>query len=374
MKRFEEATGQGVTKENFLAVYTPAHLAAFTEANIKSAFAKTGVYPIDRNAISPTALKASIESSCMGDGLPLPQSSPVKAVAGLIKAQGQLSRTTNTGEAAIQMLDNIPVDPILLTETRAAVHSLSKTSAGFLVSQSPIKLSMAVPLHIPKFPQPLPVPEKLLSLVPDNRFEEELQDTLEQYVKREIVFFSALTAMQASLILQNLYCERLRGQLNAKEKKGNTKKASGKLVGDGLPRCLTDPQFMERVAAFVQRQLAEEAEKERMRTEKDTYAIAIQEWNQTEDARKSSRVLRTAEWKVKVKEWEAERDDAKREHRRTRWTKPVLGKFPKAAVKPKAPKRVQVDQDAAPVEQDEEIDIDEGANESTSSISSTDDL
>ncbi|KLO14685.1 DDE-domain-containing protein, partial [Schizopora paradoxa] len=78
MKKFEERTGQAVKKENFLTVYTPAHIAAFTEANIKAAFEKTGVCPLNRDAISPEALKISIESSCLGDGLPLPQPSPVK--------------------------------------------------------------------------------------------------------------------------------------------------------------------------------------------------------------------------------------------------------------------------------------------------------
>ncbi|KLO14846.1 hypothetical protein SCHPADRAFT_811807, partial [Schizopora paradoxa] len=102
----------------------------------------------------------------------------------------------------------------------------------------------------------------LLSLVPENKFEEELQDLLEQYVKREAVLYSALTIMQVSLTLQNLYCERLRGQLHAKEAKGNGKKSSGKLIGDGLPRCLTADEFIARVEAFVQRQLAEEAEKD----------------------------------------------------------------------------------------------------------------
>ncbi|KLO14845.1 DDE-domain-containing protein, partial [Schizopora paradoxa] len=71
LKKFEESTGQCVQKDNFLTVYTPAHLEAFTEANIKAAFSKTGVYPFNRNAISSTQLKPSVETSCTGDGLPL---------------------------------------------------------------------------------------------------------------------------------------------------------------------------------------------------------------------------------------------------------------------------------------------------------------
>ncbi|KLO18118.1 hypothetical protein SCHPADRAFT_789457, partial [Schizopora paradoxa] len=213
---------------------------------------------------------------------------------------------------------------------------LAKTSAGYLVSSSPVKSSSAVPHpHVPKIPLPLSVPEKLLSLVPDNKFEEELQDLLEKYVKREVVLFSALTSMQVTLTLQHLYCERLRGQLHAKESKGSNKKSSGKLIGDGLPRCLTSDEFIARVEAFVQRQLAEEASKERMRTEREAYSIAMERWVDAEEARKAAKAARMEEWREEVKEWMKERDVAKKEKRRARWTKPVLGRFPKALPKPK---------------------------------------
>ncbi|KLO14686.1 hypothetical protein SCHPADRAFT_813887, partial [Schizopora paradoxa] len=171
------------------------------------------------------------------------------------------------------------------------------------------------------------------------------QNVLEEYVKREAVLFSALTSIQASCVLQSLYCERLRSQLNAKEKKATEKKGSGKLVGDGLPRLLTADDFVERVRAFVDRQLAEAAEKERMRTKKDAYAIALQQWNEGEELRKAQIATRRADWGKEVARWEAENVLAKQEHRRPRWKKPVLGKLPKAAAKPKAPRRRDVVQD-----------------------------
>ncbi|KLO04438.1 hypothetical protein SCHPADRAFT_917911 [Schizopora paradoxa] len=59
---FESQTGQVVCKENFLSVYAPAHIAAFTPTNIKAAFAKTGIHPFNREAIDLTAMKPSIES------------------------------------------------------------------------------------------------------------------------------------------------------------------------------------------------------------------------------------------------------------------------------------------------------------------------
>lgn len=186
-------------------------------------------------------------------------------------------------------------------------------------------------------------------------------------MKHEAVLFSALTSMQVTLTLQNLYCERLRGQLHAKETRGNNKKSSGKLIGDGLPRCLTSDEFIARVEAFVQRQLVEEVEKDCMCTKRETYNVARQHWADAEEVQKAAKVSRMVEWKAEVKEWEDERDLAKKERHHARWTKPVLGKFGKAAPKPKAPKR-------AVVTEEEEIDIyidDEAANELMSSTSST---
>ncbi|KLO04330.1 hypothetical protein SCHPADRAFT_840746, partial [Schizopora paradoxa] len=78
MRKFEECTGEAVTKNNFLSVYGPAHVAAFTADNVKAAFSKTGIHPYNPSAIPLTVLKPSVEFSCSGDGLPLAQSSPVK--------------------------------------------------------------------------------------------------------------------------------------------------------------------------------------------------------------------------------------------------------------------------------------------------------
>ncbi len=192
MLEFEAATGQAVCKENFLAVYTPAHMAAFTETNIKAAFAKTGIYPLDRSAISLTSMKPSIEHSNSGHGLPLPQPSPIRAVVNLFKqsASSEGTRATHpTGRgpftASVQTPDSIPIDPILLAESQLASQQLAKTSAGFLVSSSPVKSSSNPPMHLQQFPRPRPPPRDLLTLVPENKMEERLIDTLDEYVQRD---------------------------------------------------------------------------------------------------------------------------------------------------------------------------------------------
>jgi len=56
--------------------------------------------------------------------------------------------------------------------------------------------------------------------------------------------------LQVTMVLQRLYCARIRWQLNAKEVKDDQKgKKGGRLLGDGLPHLLMDNEFYERIKA-----------------------------------------------------------------------------------------------------------------------------
>lgn len=369
MLAFESKTGQGVCKENFLQVYAPAHIASFTERNIKAAFAKTGVYPFDRSAISTTAMKPSIEHSCTGDGLPLPQPSPVRAIAKMIRQSGsQLPGRTHRGPFAPsqQDQDDIPIDPILLAESQLASQQLAQTSAGYLVSSSPVKASSNPPMHLPNVPAPKKPRTSLLTLVPENPMEEKLIDELDEYTRREVEYQAALLGMRATLVLQNMYCERLRCQLFAKEKKENAPKGTGKLASDGLPRCLTDDAFIDEVRAYVERQLAEAEERERKKDAKASYLKELAAWNEAETKRKEDKATKTEQWRKEVEKWNEERDLRKLEKKKPRWKKPVLGKFPKATPRPKMLKAIVSSEDV-------EDEIIEAANASFSSDSTMDD-
>jgi len=65
-----------VTKLNFLAVYTKAHVRAFTENNIRAAFAKTGIVPYNPNVVTVEMMAPSLETSTTSL-LPLGLASPV---------------------------------------------------------------------------------------------------------------------------------------------------------------------------------------------------------------------------------------------------------------------------------------------------------
>jgi hypothetical protein len=50
--RWEQSTGEKLKKENFLGIYSRAHLHALTPETIKSAFCKTGIWPFNHNVIT----------------------------------------------------------------------------------------------------------------------------------------------------------------------------------------------------------------------------------------------------------------------------------------------------------------------------------
>ncbi|TFK17584.1 hypothetical protein FA15DRAFT_577952, partial [Coprinopsis marcescibilis] len=59
--------------------------------------------------------------------------------------------------------------------------------------------------------------------------------------------------LQASNILNEAYCNKLRFQLAMKEEKSKAKgQKKGKLMGDGLPRMLTSDKFHEQVVQFTE--------------------------------------------------------------------------------------------------------------------------
>ena len=135
------------------------------------------------------------------------------------------------------------------------------------------------------------------------------------------------------MVLQSIYCERLRNQLFSKE---NVKqKGSGKLLGDGLPRCLTGDEFFTRVQEFVQKQIQEEVRKARKRKEKEDCNTVLAEWKRLEGERKEKE--KTRQFAEEMKIWKDEQTLAKLEKRKPRWGKPKRGARLPAIPKPTKP-------------------------------------
>lgn len=336
MLKFEAETGQSVNKSNFLKVYTPAHARSFTPENIRMAFCKTGVIPYNPNIIQSSKLKPSVESSIIGHGLPLVPPTPVRKMASLMKNfhfEDTDYQNSDIIQERIGASGAPPVDPCLLSELSHATEELQQTSARFLFSSSPIKSSSSLPLHIPSQIQPFKVPKEVLTRVPETELEEYLQDALMELIKRESHQEGAIHELRANMVLQSIYCERLRGQLHARESVGKEKKGSGKLLGDGLPRILTGDDFVKKVQEFAQRQLEEEDARLQKRQEREQYASLLAKWKLLDGARKQKDKARTAEFKEEMRCWKEEQRIAKTEKRRPAWNKPVRG--PREPVIPK---------------------------------------
>lgn len=117
--------------------------------------------------------------------------------------------------------------------------------------------------------------------------------------------------LQAANILNEMYCNLLRGQLANYEKKKNAAKASGKLMGDGLPRLLSADDFYECMIEFTKMQERTEWEKEIRQQAWEERAEAMKVWKRCEDERKVQNAAQVVRYKEALKVWEVERAKAK---------------------------------------------------------------
>lgn len=338
MLDFESKTGTAVNKTNFLQVYTPSHVRAFTKENIQMAFAKTGIYPYNPDIITPSQMKPSIESSTTSHGLPLVPPTPVRTMAKLITDAGLLPSLS-----ASEANKDIPIDPQLTEDPSQIRTKLQSSSAGFIFSPSPIKSSSTLPLHVTALNMPFPVPREILTKVPETELEQQLQDSYFELAQREAAQHGALLGVQACMVLQSLYCERLRGQLFAKETNSKRKKGGGKLLGDGLPRCLTADDFFAKVQEFVEKQAQDEVARARRKEDRGHHTAALANWKRLEDERKKRESVKSKEYAEATEQWKAEKLLARAEKRKPRLQKPVRALQEPAIPKPLRPSEVADD-------------------------------
>ena len=81
---YERLTGKHMTKENFLEIYSKAHLCTMTPKNIKMAFHKTGTWPVNPDIITPDMMALS-KTTSWESHLPVQPPTPVRIVAKMLK-------------------------------------------------------------------------------------------------------------------------------------------------------------------------------------------------------------------------------------------------------------------------------------------------
>ncbi|KAG1895259.1 uncharacterized protein F5891DRAFT_984342 [Suillus fuscotomentosus] len=103
---------------------------------------------------------------------------------------------------------------------------------------------------------------------------------------------------------------------------------------DGMPRLLTGDEFYNQVSEHQRAAEEEAAAKEVHQIEREGRAAAMAVWKEAEAARLKRNEERRATYKEEVRLREEERDCAKLEKCRPRWTKPKQGKLELPIPKP----------------------------------------
>ncbi|KAH9011183.1 hypothetical protein EDB83DRAFT_2322262 [Lactarius deliciosus] len=277
-----------------MTVYAKAHACTFTESNIRAAFAKTGIMPYNPGVITTEMMAPSLETSTtslLPLGLATPETEGVKPEQ--VVAGGSL-----------------PYTPV-----QRGLASLAMTSASFLVSASPIWSDMALPpLFTTTITPPTQRDAMLLDVKPSNEFEAQLQAALHTS--------NMVVARQNPCILK------------AQEEKKMKKRKTGKINMDGQAKILTQDDIIEGVKEWQDGQdkaVEEAASKKKAR---EQYNLAMDVWKVQEMDRKERNVKLKGGWEDDMRKWGIERDSAKQEHRKPKWTKPKMPPLEKAIHKP----------------------------------------
>ncbi|KAJ2920001.1 hypothetical protein MD484_g405, partial [Candolleomyces efflorescens] len=312
-------TGDCISKQNFLKIYGETHLGVLTPSLIKDAFRKTGVIPVDQSVITAEKMAPSRDSSSKVISPVLP-ATPVRILSDALIDLVQAPSGSGCTSAAVHEPHSSHLFPV-----RTALHQLRNTNAAFLINDSPIKGSAQLP-DLPTF-EISPVKSKRKQDGAEHHSRRELQELLDEK-QAEVDFWKGTAIqLQSQMVLQRVYCARLRRQLQAKELKAS-RKGLGVLKGDGLGRIATTDEMIE-AARIESEALQEKARaKERRARWKVQYEQELEQWQKDEEERKKMNENRTIQWKRAVADWEEAKGVAKKNGAR-------IGEWAKSNPKPK---------------------------------------
>ncbi|KAG6378306.1 hypothetical protein JVT61DRAFT_14027 [Boletus reticuloceps] len=157
-------------------------------------------------------------------------------------------------------------------------------------------------------------------MAPKNSIKESYQEALHQSYACEDMMKADLLRAQSAMVLQSVYCTRIKGQLAAREEKEHTRRVKkAKLMGDGLPRYLTGDEFYHQVAENEKRQVEGERRQEVQQKQQDEQAEAIAIWRQAESSHIERNKACRQEHQEVLAVWNNEKDQAKAEGQRVGW-------------------------------------------------------
>ena len=251
-----EKSGPAVSKVNFLGVYTKAHVRAFTKENILSAFRKTGMVPFNPDVITDAMMGPSLETS-ISTRLPLNLASPIQEVVDLLSHHRARKRRREEEQDPEDDARHTPSrrlassDPDY-TPVQQAMNRLASTSAGFLVSNSPLASSSHLPSLQTFKISPDHNRDLLLDTPPATEREQLLMEALEERNRHISYQKQVIGGLQAQTILHSAHVEDLRGQLQGNEEKKDQRQNRGRINMDGKPKILTQDESLMVLSRHMQ--------------------------------------------------------------------------------------------------------------------------
>jgi hypothetical protein len=222
---------------------------------------------------------------------------------------------------------------VIVTE---AARELAKTNVGYLVGDQPASSSSPM-INTPHTIIPPPNTfNTLLNLQPKTANKALLLAALRESRAQAESLQQRVVELQASNILNETYCNKLRFQLAVKEEKQKGKgKGKGRLMGDGLPKMLTSDEFYEKVAEFSEWKQQEEAHKQAQMESRGQWQAALKEWEANEVTRKEENEDIRERNKHSLKVWQDSKKAATRAKLRFSQPKPTPEKLIPQPPKPR---------------------------------------
>lgn len=293
---------QAMDKNNFLAIYSAAHVRALTPENVKSAFEKTGVWPYNPLVVTEQMLAPSKATSVQAY-LPVPMSDP--ATDALATMFRDLASINDAGRDTEDAHDDQVSGPSDANKQRhavinTAVEALAQTNLSHL-------LATTLTTHLDVMPTTLPttIPrttsQPLLAIKPQTDVEAILLAALQESQAEAEALRSRNIALRAGNLLNQVYCGNTRSQLQAQDEK-KKRKGKGKLTGK--PRLLSGDAFYEERVEFEKEKRAETRQKADRKAAMVQYRAAKAVWDKGEVKRKEVKEKETEKHKKAMAVWE----------------------------------------------------------------------
>ncbi|KAJ6498187.1 hypothetical protein C8R47DRAFT_972033 [Mycena vitilis] len=208
---------------------------------------------------------------------------------------------------------------------RVAVDNLSRTSAAFLATSSPLKSTSAPPAFKPNTISPFKSGSRYAHLLDRPAItarEQELVDALRESENRDNARKRAYVDMQSTVILAGMYANSAQTQLQAQEARKSHKKDRRKM-GDGRAKYFTGDKFFKLAQDDARDKEAEEVDKEQRKKARGTHTAELAAWKRDNAHIRERNEAKKTQFTLDTLTWEAEKKAAKAEKRKRDWEKPM---------------------------------------------------